>query len=184
MRELWIGTEKMPDGGVRIQLQGAVDAYSYRKLTNTFNNLIDYGVCNIVVDMSDVESLNCAGAHIFLGAGIITRENGGRMAMLNPAPRVRQMLDLLDCSQLFEVSAEPFPAPAGRPECPNLKTNLDYCNCSFPLCHRKGRCCECLHYHRTNDELPACFFPKEEAVISAGKTPDRSFERFMKLRRF
>ncbi|MEW6026328.1 MAG: hypothetical protein AB1599_03415 [Planctomycetota bacterium] len=63
-----------------------------------------------------------------------------------------------------------------RKECPNRETNSSYCNCTFH-CHRRGcYCCECLHYRRMNNELPACFFPNE-----VEKTHDRSFYRFMKL---
>ena len=50
------------------------------------------------------------------------------------------------------------------------------CNCSYPGCPRKGRCCECLKKHLANRELPACCFPKE-----AEKSYDRSFEYFVKL---
>lgn len=51
--------------------------------------------------------------------------------------------------------------------------NKKYCNCSYP-CSRKGICCDCLHYHRSMGELPACFFSN-----SAEKTYDRSIENFI-----
>jgi hypothetical protein len=41
-------------------------------------------------------------------------------------------------------------------EC-TVKTNAARCNCSYP-CDRKGRCCECVAYHRSSGELPACYF--------------------------
>ena len=60
-------------------------------------------------------------------------------------------------------------------ECINLKENLERCNCSYEPCSRKGICCECIAYHRQNQELPACFFsPKIE------KTYDRSIKRFIR----
>jgi hypothetical protein len=59
-------------------------------------------------------------------------------------------------------------------EC-NIEQNLKICNCSYPHCTRRGKCCECLHYHRKNGELPACFFSKEIEM-----TYDRSIERFIK----
>ncbi len=60
-------------------------------------------------------------------------------------------------------------------ECRNKQKNLEICNCSYPGCPRKGICCECLHYHRENGELPACFFS-----TSAEKTYDRSVRHFIK----
>ncbi|HAH31225.1 MAG TPA: cytosolic protein [Elusimicrobia bacterium] len=61
-----------------------------------------------------------------------------------------------------------------KKECLNSKANLAHCNCTYTSCDRKGNCCECLQYHRRNNELPACFFPND-----VEKTYDRSYERFI-----
>ena len=61
-------------------------------------------------------------------------------------------------------------------ECPNREKNMEMCNCSYASCGRKGMCCECLHYHRKNGQLPACFF-QEDAEI----TYDRSVEKFIEV---
>lgn len=54
--------------------------------------------------------------------------------------------------------------------------NLRKCNCTYDTCHRKGMCCECVAFHLSSRELPACFFPPEyEASF------DRSFELFSRL---
>lgn len=62
--------------------------------------------------------------------------------------------------------------------CENLKKNLSFCNCTYEPCPRKGKCCECIQYHRRSGELPACFFTKE-----AEKTYDRSIENFIRTHR-
>jgi hypothetical protein len=54
--------------------------------------------------------------------------------------------------------------------------NLGRCNCSYEPCSRKGVCCECLTYHWSSKELPACFFP-----AAVEKTYDRSLRRFISL---
>jgi hypothetical protein len=54
--------------------------------------------------------------------------------------------------------------------CDNLKKNLTYCNCTFS-CAKKGKCCECLLYHRQRGEVPACYFPKD-----LERTGDRSLK--------
>jgi hypothetical protein len=61
--------------------------------------------------------------------------------------------------------------------CDNFGKNLKVCNCTYP-CERKGKCCECLHYHREMGELPACYFSKETE-----KTYDRSVEAYLKQKR-
>ena len=60
-------------------------------------------------------------------------------------------------------------------EC-NKEENLISCNCSYEPCSRKGICCECISYHRSMNELPACYFPND-----AEKTYNRSIEYFIDL---
>lgn len=63
-------------------------------------------------------------------------------------------------------------------ECPNQKANLANCNCSYNSCSRKALCCECILYHRSRLQLPACFFS-----VDIEKTYDRSIENFLKIKR-
>ncbi|HTX87257.1 MAG TPA: hypothetical protein VMC41_04315 [Candidatus Nanoarchaeia archaeon] len=54
------------------------------------------------------------------------------------------------------------------------KINLASCPCTYEPCGRKGRCCECLNYHRERLELPACYFsPNKE------RTYDRSIKNYL-----
>lgn len=48
--------------------------------------------------------------------------------------------------------------------------NTVKCPCTYP-CHRKGKCCQCVAYHRKYGEVPGCFFSKE-----GEQTYDRSVE--------
>lgn len=59
-------------------------------------------------------------------------------------------------------------------ECDNLEANLEFCNCTYEPCPRKGNCCECIRYHLRQRELPACAFP-----VEAERTYDRSFRKFI-----
>jgi len=60
-------------------------------------------------------------------------------------------------------------------EC-NQTKNRELCNCTYEPCPRKGLCCECIQYHLSSRELPACCFPDD-----VEKTYDRSFRRFAEL---
>jgi len=53
--------------------------------------------------------------------------------------------------------------------------NKEFCNCTY-LCSRKGMCCECIRYHKSRNELPACFFPDD-----AEATYDRSIRKFIEV---
>ncbi|MFW6138536.1 MAG: DUF6485 family protein [Spirochaetota bacterium] len=58
-------------------------------------------------------------------------------------------------------------------EC-NIEKNKQNCNCTYEPCPRKGKCCECLTYHMSMNQMPACFFsPGAEAAY------DRSIEAFI-----
>lgn len=56
---------------------------------------------------------------------------------------------------------------------------MDKCNnkcaCTYEPCPRKGKCCECVAYHRSCSELPGCYFSKENE-----KTYDRSIDFFIR----
>jgi hypothetical protein len=60
-------------------------------------------------------------------------------------------------------------------EC-NKDKNLSRCNCSYEPCSRKGLCCECIAYHRSSGELPACYFDSK-----AERTYDRSIGHFIRI---
>ena len=58
--------------------------------------------------------------------------------------------------------------------CENLRDNMAMCNCTYEPCSRKGKCCECIAYHRRSGELPACYFSREQE-----RTYDRSIRYFI-----
>jgi hypothetical protein len=60
-------------------------------------------------------------------------------------------------------------------EC-KIETNLRQCTCTYESCSRKGKCCECILYHRRSGELPGCLFPPE-----VERTYDRSIARFVQV---
>lgn len=59
-------------------------------------------------------------------------------------------------------------------KCEELEENLEFCNCTYEGCARKGNCCACLRYHLRMKQLPACAFPDD-----VEKSWDRSFKRFI-----
>ncbi len=61
-------------------------------------------------------------------------------------------------------------------QCEYLTVDIN-CKCTYEPCVRKGKCCECVPYHRDMDEIPACFFPPD-----AEKTYDRSIRKFIEIK--
>ncbi len=62
--------------------------------------------------------------------------------------------------------------------CESHDQNCKVCNCTYPGCPRHGRCCDCLTYHRTKNQLPACYFD-----TAAEATWDRSIAHFVRLQK-
>ena len=59
-------------------------------------------------------------------------------------------------------------------ECDSIAENSQHCTCTYEPCSRKGKCCDCVVYHRDAGEIPGCFFTAE-----AEKTHDRSIANFV-----
>ncbi|HOS05502.1 MAG TPA: DUF6485 family protein [Syntrophorhabdaceae bacterium] len=57
-------------------------------------------------------------------------------------------------------------------EC-TIEQNKAACTCTYD-CSKKGKCCECVAYHRKMKQIPGCFFSKE-----GERTYDRSFRHFI-----
>jgi len=58
-------------------------------------------------------------------------------------------------------------------EC-KIEANKANCGCTYEPCERKGKCCDCISYHKAHGELPGCLFPPE-----VERTYDRSIAKFV-----
>jgi len=45
-------------------------------------------------------------------------------------------------------------------EC-QIEVNGERYICTYEPCDRKGKCCDCILYHKQRGELPGCLFPPE-----------------------
>jgi hypothetical protein len=61
-------------------------------------------------------------------------------------------------------------------DCPSQAKNRQKCTCTYD-CERRGRCCECVDYHRRMGEIPGCFF-----TAKGEKLWDRSVAAFVRDR--
>ena len=57
-------------------------------------------------------------------------------------------------------------------EC-TIEKNRTACACTYD-CERRGKCCECVSYHRSKKQVPGCFFSSE-----GERTYDRSVRKFL-----
>ncbi len=52
------------------------------------------------------------------------------------------------------------------------------CPCTYRSCKRHGNCKECIEYHNSMNEFPACFFSTEAEL-----TYDRSLKKLIEDRK-
>jgi len=55
--------------------------------------------------------------------------------------------------------------------------NRDHCNCTYP-CERRGKCCDCVTYHRKRGEVPGCYFSARDEA-----TYDRSIAYYVECQK-
>jgi len=60
-------------------------------------------------------------------------------------------------------------------EC-RIDANKESCICTYEPCERKGKCFDCIRYHKNLGELPGCLFPPE-----VERTYDRSIAKFVEV---
>jgi len=58
-------------------------------------------------------------------------------------------------------------------ECQKEK-NEAQCTCTYAGCPRHGLCCQCIAYHRSKNQMVACYFKPE-----VERTYDRSMQNFL-----
>jgi hypothetical protein len=57
----------------------------------------------------------------------------------------------------------------------DIEKNKKNCTCTYASCSKRGKCCECVSYHVSRDELPGCFFPPD-----VERTYDRSRAAYLR----
>lgn len=104
MTDLEVTTQQEPDGVMTIALKGAIDAYSYNKLENALDNLIEQETYKLIVDLSQVDYMASHGVGLLIGMLGLVQKNSGNIVLLDPKPAVRDVLELLGLNHLFTIA--------------------------------------------------------------------------------
>jgi anti-anti-sigma factor len=79
-----------------IALAGRLDTNTAPELDKTLDGLIAKpGVARLVFDLKQLEYLSSAGIRCFIRARKALEPNGGKVAIVNPQPAVRKVLDIV-----------------------------------------------------------------------------------------
>lgn len=79
-----------------IALVGRLDTNTAPELDAELNRLLaNKSITKLVFDMSQLDYLSSAGVRCFIRARKVIEPRGGKVALINPQPGVRKVLDIL-----------------------------------------------------------------------------------------
>ena len=79
-----------------IALTGRLDTNTAPQLDEVLNQVLSVGgVSRLVFDLSELQYLSSAGIRCFIRARKALEADGGKVAILNPQPAVRKVLDIV-----------------------------------------------------------------------------------------
>jgi anti-sigma B factor antagonist len=92
-----------------IALTGRLDTNTAPQLDQELNRLLaDPGISRLVFDLKQLEYLSSAGIRCFIRARKAIEPGGGKVAVVNPQPAVRKVLDIVKAMPggIFSSDAE------------------------------------------------------------------------------
>lgn len=93
------------DGTLRVRLDGDLDIYSAADLHNRLREA-EAGCIDVVIDLSGLSFIDCAGLHQIVEAERRARLRGGRLTLIDGPPSVHRLFTLTGLESEFEF-AEP-----------------------------------------------------------------------------
>jgi stage II sporulation protein AA (anti-sigma F factor antagonist) len=81
-----------------VVVKGSLDVDTATELHHHLANQVHHGRRHLLVDLSDVPFMDSSGINIILNAYKETRQIGGSVGLIAPAPAVQRILDLTGVS--------------------------------------------------------------------------------------
>jgi anti-sigma B factor antagonist len=103
MSDLKIGKKLLGDGITMLALEGDLDMHTAPSLDGTIERLMKAGCARIVLDLRKLKYISSHGIGVLLGALSQAHEQQGNIVLMKPTPMVREVLEMLDATQLFAV---------------------------------------------------------------------------------
>lgn len=110
MGEFQITTETVEEGIVAIALKCSLDFYTADKMTRIFEKLFNQHIYKFIVNLLEIDHLGSAGVGVFIGILDVLKENKGTLVLVQPNPRVTEVLKLLDITTFYPVVDDPAKA--------------------------------------------------------------------------
>ena len=72
-------------------------------LTNSFNDNMEDGTLNFVMDLTNLQHINSSGLGVFITLLTKTRKKGGELFLVNPSEYIRNLMLITKLNSIFSI---------------------------------------------------------------------------------
>jgi len=89
--------------GVIVKVVGRMDAESAPAFEDACKNWVDRGVCQVIVDMSELAYVSSMGLRSFITIGKMAQEKGGKLRLCRLSGLVKQVFEITRLNSIFPI---------------------------------------------------------------------------------
>ncbi len=86
-----------------LRLTGRLDAASVKNFKDTVSSLVKKEICNIVIDMKEVEFIDSSGLGSLVSCLRIVNNEGGDIRLSSLQNQIRSLLELTRMHRVFQI---------------------------------------------------------------------------------
>ena len=86
-----------------VRCKGDIDAHTFDQLDETFFDLLDEGMPNIIADLKLVTYISSAGIGVLIGAKSEAEGHGGDLVLMNVARDVEEVFKVMGFDSMFAL---------------------------------------------------------------------------------
>jgi anti-sigma B factor antagonist len=101
--ELNIRVERLPSAGALVVLTGEADLHRAPELRDEMSAVIDDGIYDLIVDLSDVTFIDSMTLGVLLGAMKRIKPRGGRLCVVVRDANIRRVFEITLLDRVFAV---------------------------------------------------------------------------------
>ncbi|WP_045737638.1 STAS domain-containing protein [Xanthomonas sp. MUS 060] len=103
MTTLSLQIDPAQDKRQRITLSGRLDTHTYQTLDDALAPLLATPITTLVLDLSQLDYISSAGIRSIFKARKMLAAREGQVLVVNPAPQIRKVFDLVKAVPLNEI---------------------------------------------------------------------------------
>ncbi|WP_045760360.1 STAS domain-containing protein [Xanthomonas albilineans] len=103
MTTLSLQIDPAQDKRQRITLSGRLDTHTYQTLDEALAPLLATPITTLVLDLSQLDYISSAGIRSIFKARKLLAARDGQVLVVNPAPQIRKVFDLVKAVPLNEI---------------------------------------------------------------------------------